>query len=574
MAKEEVINKFEELSKQNKWAETILIALSTDGRGPDIIERLQRGDDAETIARHIENNTLGDGRTSPSQTRRPLALDYDVQNMTDDISETGLFEGDVRWTGVTQDISLVTHLLDLYFTWVHPTHMLLSESHFRRSFNNHRDTYCSSALVNAICASACHLLRSSPQEAGESEGEFEKSLKEQFLAEARTLIPPTPFDKVTTVQSLAVMSLVEAGSGNGLRGSSYIKLASSSMLSGQFGQEVHEEVWQITLWGVQTLTNIWTEFTYENAVSQRLQGHRVFEGVSLERDNSMWRFYRFPHDQWLATRPSLAILTACELAKFAHHVRETTGLFYVNHRRNITARKVLTQYKRYLAWKENLPAPLSIVDSSPGALPHFFFLHVHYYTSIVHLFRPFVELDNTHGDVDPNPRKVAIESAQAGMRLLEQYQRYYTNRYQPLLQVFCLIHLADFLVRYGPPDYAREAALFCFESLKQAHAGSDVCGPLQEMFRQTVRESGMTLPDEAAEYVRQKSTYTLDDMMDAYTQVTYAQPVEQIQQLVTSTLGDDWNGDWNQISDIPESLSTRSSTDSEKFLQIRSLLND
>ena len=61
------------------------------------------------------------------------------------------------WTKVTTDTSILDHLLQLYFAWIHPIHTLFSEARFSDSYGRQNETYCSSVLVDSVCALACSL---------------------------------------------------------------------------------------------------------------------------------------------------------------------------------------------------------------------------------------------------------------------------------------------------------------------------------------------------------------------------------------------------------------------------------
>ena len=63
------------------------------------------------------------------------------------------------WTTVTSDDELVLHFMALYFTWDHPWFRPFSEAKFRADFESGGTRYCSSMLVNAICAVGCHYSR-------------------------------------------------------------------------------------------------------------------------------------------------------------------------------------------------------------------------------------------------------------------------------------------------------------------------------------------------------------------------------------------------------------------------------
>ncbi len=94
----------------------------------------------------------------------------------------------------------------------------------------------------------------------------------------------------------------------------------------------------------------------------------------MDRDDAVWRYYRQPGDKThVPRRPSYAIVTACQQAKLYRIVHETINVF-CGARGQVTARAVLECYKRYLTWKDELPAGLEKVDTGAQPLPHVLFL--------------------------------------------------------------------------------------------------------------------------------------------------------------------------------------------------------
>ena len=61
------------------------------------------------------------------------------------------------WTEVTDDVSLIRHLLDLYFCWEHPITSSLMKEPFLKDFSQGKCRHCSSLLINAMSALACRL---------------------------------------------------------------------------------------------------------------------------------------------------------------------------------------------------------------------------------------------------------------------------------------------------------------------------------------------------------------------------------------------------------------------------------
>lgn len=258
MAKEEIVERFTQLAEQYRWAHRIMKALISDNHAPGIVERLKRGEDYGSVARSFQNTPLKDMDFPPASSTDPTdpsgaeSMDYEVESIAERVSATTLHYEELFWTKTTSDPDVLHHLLELYFTWVHPVHMVLSEPHFWTSFNGRDQNYCSAALVNVICAMACHLL-----DLNDDESDFEipmdEGLGDRFMDEGRASIKPEDHNKLTTIQAFAIMFLHDAGSGKALKASSYIRFASTSLMDINCQRDVHRDAWQITVWGVHTL---------------------------------------------------------------------------------------------------------------------------------------------------------------------------------------------------------------------------------------------------------------------------------------------------------------------------------
>ena len=141
------------------------------------------------------------------------------------------------------------------------------------------------------------------------------------------------------------------------------------------------------------------------------------------------------------------------------------------------------------------------------------------------------------------------------------------------LTAFCTVHLADALIRF-PSDDASSAdvAAFCLEVLGQNKKGFPVCGPLQQVFWTSAQEVGVELPEEVENgLLGSKDRYDVDDILDACTRLSYAQPVDQITRYIDKAIGDQWHDEWRD--QMASSRSRRQST-AERSMQINSLLNN
>jgi hypothetical protein len=197
------------------------MALSSDEQGPDIFRRLKSGESYDTIVewlRREAHEETGDFSPIRSTHSNHRSSDFDFGD------SSPLF----CWTSVTSDNSVLDHLFQLYFAWVHPVYTLFNEGHFVNSYTRQKNRYCSSILVDAICAMACKY--HTPSDSDRVDMEL---LGSKFCDAVRANIDP--MDKsITTIQAFAVMFLVEMARGKGLRASSYLRIAGSNLVETAF----------------------------------------------------------------------------------------------------------------------------------------------------------------------------------------------------------------------------------------------------------------------------------------------------------------------------------------------------
>lgn len=223
----------ERVDVKNDWIEQTLIrSLEQDKKGTQILRRLKRG---QTLQQTAE--WLG----------RPLEASRDLSPTSADKTEEALKryhnqfieDQDPRyWTSVTSDPALIHHLVRLYLVWIHPVHMLFDQTNFMSSFEKCEDAYCSAALVNAICAMSCHLhhganLDQDPEHAQE-EMDY---LRSEFMEEVYSNLKGGDYNKMTVIQTYAILFLVELGSGNGQLATSHLRLATESCFAKQQAEQ-------------------------------------------------------------------------------------------------------------------------------------------------------------------------------------------------------------------------------------------------------------------------------------------------------------------------------------------------
>lgn len=134
-----------------------------------------------------------------------------LEQVLSPLNEPEMRAPSTTWTNITNDITLVQHLLALYFCWEYPTFASLSKEHFLRDFQDGRHRFCSPILVNALLALGCRfstqpMTRANPNDPYSSGDHFFKESLRLFTQE-------TDHHCLTTIQALGIMSIREASCG-------------------------------------------------------------------------------------------------------------------------------------------------------------------------------------------------------------------------------------------------------------------------------------------------------------------------------------------------------------------------
>lgn len=176
------------------------------------------------------------------------------------------------WTTVTNEVELINHLLNHYFTWHYTFFTILPKAGFYRHFlmgkparaTRKKHEYCSSLLVNTILALGCHFTshpgsRADPDDSSTAGDHFFREAK-RILFEEDELSKPS----LANVQALALMSVREAGCAREAQGFAYsgmaFRMATELGLSFQTGagltmgyehspDDNEEDSRRITFWG-------------------------------------------------------------------------------------------------------------------------------------------------------------------------------------------------------------------------------------------------------------------------------------------------------------------------------------
>ncbi|KLU90481.1 hypothetical protein MAPG_10335 [Magnaporthiopsis poae ATCC 64411] len=336
------------------------------------------------------------------------------------------------WTSLTSDITLVQHLLSLYFCWEYPTFASLSKEHFIKDFQQGRRRFCSSILVNALMALGC---RFSSQPNTRAKPEDPYSSGDHYFKECQRLLHEEPsHHTLTTIQALGIMSIREASCGRDSESWFYagqsIKLAIEMGLhkiQDDGADEDEMAVQSATFWGAFALDHAWSLATGSLPHSSSYIKLPPKPSIIDDIEASLWIPYTDDGTplQQSCEQPSnvrSVYKCFCELSELVHQS------LYALHSpgKPLAARELLALYTKYLHWYANIPEVLRLgANFTPSVL----FAHMYYHFAILLLFRPLIKLRIVGSSV--SPRDVCLQAAEAITSLLRSYSQLYTLRRTP-----------------------------------------------------------------------------------------------------------------------------------------------
>jgi len=378
-AKEELVKQIKELRAKDHMTEQILQALSTNEKVPEILERLRNGETYDGIVEWLGRSPMADFETlSPRESHHST---YEPS----DHEMSGVAASKPFWTNVTTETSILDHLFQLYFAWIHPVHTLFSEGRFADSYGRHSETYCSSVLVNSICALACSLHSTLDGD----EVDYER-LGTEFSEAARQSLQPDD-TRLTTIQAFAVMHLVDCARGNALRATAYLKISTLSLPRASYQEnDGFAESWKATVRGVRNLNMLvhtcfirpdppndpseWAQMTFQVPPIVESATDDSTEEADNNLDNGNWYPYKHAKEQ-PEPRRSLLATTNREKSKLNVILQDIATIIYSQRGSPVSARQFLYQYGRLRTWREELPDELAdFEDSTRYALPHVLYL--------------------------------------------------------------------------------------------------------------------------------------------------------------------------------------------------------
>ncbi|KAJ5098469.1 Transcription factor [Penicillium argentinense] len=370
-----------------------------------------------------------------------------------------------RWTQVTEDDSLISHLLTMYFTWHYPFFTILAKDMFYRDYvRGVSSPYCSPLLVNAMLSLGCHF---SSWPGAFSDPHNSITAGDHFFKEAKRMVLENDEHenaKLCTVQAFALMSVREAGCGREGKGWVYSGLSfrmafdlglnvDATTLGAHNLTEEERDARRITFWGCFLIDKCWSnylgrqpQFTSSNTSVSKFE---VFPREEIE----VWAPYTDSgagHDH---SQPSRTRAVALQISRLCQISGDLLAFFYhpsdseKSQPKQSELKKLSDVHTRLEAWKKQLPQEL---EPKEGQLPQVMVMHMLNQLLLIHLYRPFLKYTKTNTPLPSHvsPRKICTQSASSISKLLRMYKRTYGLRQICNIVVYiahtaCTVHLLN-----------------------------------------------------------------------------------------------------------------------------------
>lgn len=399
---------------------------------PSIVSRIRACDSLDSVAQQIASQYPESGRNTPEEeveddetdltavqgenelarkmgelrfengsvrfiggTSHLIYHDSNQHNLEPEIRSGQHIIGDdpvISWSSVTADVSLVTHLINMYFNYHYAYFTAVSKKLFFEDFlkgnaavsTRNSTVYCSPLLVNAMLALGCHFtdMPGAYGTPGDS-----RTKGDHFFAEAKRLIlddDEFARPRLVTVQALALMSVREAGCGREAKGWVYSGMSFRMAqdiglnleLSGTDKEHMSDEeidARKISFWGCFVFDKCWSNYLGRLPQLPKNSCNVSKFDVFPDEDGSMWspltdKGFDKSLEQPLRTRAAALQLTSlCEISSdllifFYHpnHIGRSRG-------KSTELKKLSEIHQRLENWRKALPKEF---EPGEGQLPN------------------------------------------------------------------------------------------------------------------------------------------------------------------------------------------------------------
>ncbi|THC97928.1 hypothetical protein EYZ11_002565 [Aspergillus tanneri] len=289
-----------------------------------------------------------------------------------------------KWTRVTDDEQLVSHLMNMYFAWHYPFFTTLSKDLFYRDYvRGISSQYCSSLLVNAMLALGCHF---SSWEGAREDPRNSATAGDHFFKEAKRLVLENDEHvnaKLCTVQALALMSVREAGCGREGKGWVYSGMSfrmaldlglnfDSASLGARDLDEEELDARRITFWGCFLFDKCWSNYLGRQPQLPTSNVSIPKVDILPNEEAGLWSPYTDAGEGHGDAQPSRTRTVALQLSKLCEISGILLVFFYDPTPRErfpskqAELKKLSEVHTKLEAWKKDMPKEL---EPREGQLP-------------------------------------------------------------------------------------------------------------------------------------------------------------------------------------------------------------
>lgn len=140
-----------------------------------------------------------------------------------------------------------------------------------------------------------------------------------------------------------------------------------------------------------------------------------------------------------------------------------------------------------------------------------------------------------------------------------------------------MVHICEAFVHYDHGDSQSPSVAdtvdFCLSALEQTRRSYPIAGPLQQMFRSSVKERGISIPHELELRIASPTQHSTDELLDACIRPTYKLPVAQIALNMEPDLGQKFMETWNELTAEGQGGSPNGKHKGARQMSIEDMLN-
>ncbi|KAI7761274.1 hypothetical protein LZL87_002089 [Fusarium oxysporum] len=391
---------------------------------------------AKTKSAYMESLAL----EAPYPGQEPSYMPYHSAKLVEPMLDCATISG---WTTVCADESLLHSLMEAYFQHIYSAFPFFHKDCFLRDLGSGSRRFCSSLLVNAVLAHACH---ATPTVAYRNEHWNPQNIGYIFLAEARRLLElETGRSKITTVQAMLVMNITM--NDHGVDGASYQYLTKAVALANLMGlfnspSEYMEQDADQDIKVVREVT-AWALFAWQGIMSS------MFHEPPLVKEPPQTSYpdpVKFPFwygDLWIRYPSSQEPISTKYHQTFKAYLEFWTifneialVLFRPGKIRSLYLSQAVEFYARLRSWFDGLPDDL---HPRKIVLPFQLKLHIQYWALLMDLFKPFAGWDDLTKALDKTPSEIYGDARRNQELVLRiYYLRHGTETHDCWLSMFLL----------------------------------------------------------------------------------------------------------------------------------------